>query len=269
MKNKRFGFTLVEVSLFLAVTGLLFVGILVGTQNALRDQRFFDSTQNFAEFLKTVYSQVANPQSAGNGRGELAIYGKLVVFGEKVGLNGEPVNDDGIQRVYTYDVVGGTGSAGTGNAQSMLRILKANVVVPEVADGRVIGISPAGFVEDYSPRWDAQIETTATGDERKAYTGSILIVRHPNSGTINTLVSSKIVEVNAKINSASWVDYETLLTSELDDFKNEVVDFCVNPEGADKASDLRRNIRIVKDARNSSGVEIIDLDSSENKCRTE
>lgn len=266
MKNRRFGFTLIEVSLFLAVTGLIFVGILVGTQNALRDQRFFDSTQNFVEFLKTTYSQVANPQSAGNGRGELVIYGKLVVFGEKIGLNGEPVNNDNIQRIYTYDVVGETGSVGTGNIQSMLMALKANVVVPRMTDGKVVGLDPAGLVEDYSPRWDAQIETTATGDERKAYTGSILIVRHPNSGTINTLVSAEVIEVNEKINATNWSDYATLLTSKLSSFRNETVDFCVNPEGADRASDLRRNIRIVKDARNSSGVETIDLDSSENKC---
>ena len=49
MKHKRKGFTLIEIVLFLAITGLLFVGIIVGTNNSIGQQRFTDSVQNFAE----------------------------------------------------------------------------------------------------------------------------------------------------------------------------------------------------------------------------
>ena len=50
------GFTLVEISLFLAITGFIFIGIVLGIQNSLFQQKYNDSTQGFAEFLRTVYS---------------------------------------------------------------------------------------------------------------------------------------------------------------------------------------------------------------------
>ena len=39
-------------------------------------------------------------------------------------------------------------------------------------------------------------------------------------------------------------------------FQPSEVDFCVNPNGADR-SNLRRDVRIVAGARNASGIEII------------
>ncbi len=272
IKHKKFGFTLIEVSLFLAVTGLLFLGILMGTQNALKNQRFYDSTQNFVEFLKSVYSQVSNPQSVGKGNSDkYAIYGKLVVFGQSVGLDGATINNDGIQRVYVYDVVGDVFGAGTGDVTQMLVGLHANVVVL-APNGKKLDY--AGLVENYEPRWDAQIEVKSG---HTPYKGSILIVRHPNSGTINTLVSSTVIEVNKKVKDANAVlagggsyNYQNLLTSVLNTagaFKAQEIDFCVNPEGSGAASDLRRNIRLTENARNSSGVLLLDLDGAENRCR--
>ena len=82
MRRVRRGFTLVEVSLFLAITAAVFVGVAVGTQNSIFQQRYNDAVQNFAEFLRSMYSQVTNVQSEGHGRSEYAIYGKLVNFEE-------------------------------------------------------------------------------------------------------------------------------------------------------------------------------------------
>ena len=63
MKHKKNGFTLVEMSLFLAVTGLLFVGIIAGTQNTIRRQRYNDSVQNFVDFWRNIYASVSNTQN--------------------------------------------------------------------------------------------------------------------------------------------------------------------------------------------------------------
>lgn len=273
MKHKRFGFTLIEVALFLAITGLLFIGIAAGTQNSIWQQRFYDSVQNYAEFLRSIYSQVSNPQSVGDGRSEYAIYGKLVVFGESVGLDGEDVNEGDTQQVFVYDVVGDVSGTGTGTAKELLKSLGANVIVATEwwEDGKVKQVSPAGIVTSYSPRWAASIEVT---DSNALFTGSILVVRHPRSGTINTLVSSEIIEVNETIREANLAyaarntyDISGLLIDDLDSFESREVDFCVNPYGIGTPSELRRDIRLVSNARNASGVEIIDLDSSENQCR--
>ena len=63
-RRVRRGFTLVEVSLFLAVTGLLFIGIVAGVQGSMSQQRYNDSVQSFAEFLRSAYSQVMNVENS-------------------------------------------------------------------------------------------------------------------------------------------------------------------------------------------------------------
>ena len=86
MKKARRGFTLIEISFFLALTGALFVGIVAGTQNSLWQQKYNDSVQSFTNFLRDAYAQVANPQGIGDGRSDRAIYGKLIVFGQEYDL---------------------------------------------------------------------------------------------------------------------------------------------------------------------------------------
>lgn len=303
----RLGFTIIEVALFIAITGALFVGITVGTANSIQHQRFYDSVQTFAEFLRSVYSQVSNPQSVGDGRSEEAIYGKLITFGETVGLDGKDVNtySDTAQRIYVYDVVGDVIGTGTGSAQKLLSDVNANVVrVVEWEDGKPKRIETAGETQVFIPRWGASIETTEilTTAQKDAgrnnlYEGSILVVRNPRSGTINTLVSAETIPVNAMVrdfnegtramvdfNEAEVYAYQILLKKYLSLsggvpqdqlFYNREVDFCVNPSGDMVGTDYRWNVRLINNARNSSGVEVIDLDLDEvvggeqagNRCR--
>ena len=298
MKQKRNGFTLVEIALFLAITGLLFMGIIIGTNNSIAGQRFNDSVQNFAELLKTVYSQVSNTQSVGQGRSDIAIYGKLISFGQVTGLDGERL-DPVDQKIFIYDVVGNADASKVSmdKITKVLSDLDANVaVVTEWNGSSPVSMEPAGEVESYMPHWRASIETTSTdvklvkvnyGEYEievpdNLYRKSILIVRHPQSGTINTLVYDGIIQVNEVLRLANDIkDFNkarTLLTDVLnssDGFKVEEVDFCVNPDGAGITNDIRRDIRLVENARNASGVEVIDLDWDEiidnrqvgNRCR--
>jgi hypothetical protein len=98
-----------------------------------------------------------------------------------------------------------------------------------------------------------------------------LIVRHPRSGIINTLSSDRIIPVNEVIRNArldgNYDGTRNLLTSKLDYFAVGEINFCVNPYGMGVRGSFRRDIRIVKNARNSSGVEIIDQDSTDNHCK--
>lgn len=294
MKKVRRGFTLVEVALFLAITAAIFVGIAVGTQNSIFQQRYNDAVQNFAEFLRSVYSQVTNVQSEGSGRSEKAIYGKLVVFGE---------DGNGENEITTYNVIGDVGEVGGGDVLQRLITLNANIIVENAS-----GYQAVGFVENYQPRWASQIQTTKGWDEDPAgryniFTGLLLVVRHPSSGTVYTYVArDDTIRVQDKINeagsdignanmiingaserlaecgedeacresinnevSAATIAKDTAITNiggmlkeylEDGSFQPSEVDFCVNPNGADR-SNLRRDVRIVAGARNASGIEII------------
>lgn len=70
MKRQRDGFTIIEVILFLAITGLMVAGLLAGVTIALRQQQYRDAVQSFAHFLKDQYSRVINVE---NDRGSTAV----------------------------------------------------------------------------------------------------------------------------------------------------------------------------------------------------
>lgn len=272
------GFTLIEIALFLSVTAVLFVGITVGTNNSIMQQRYYDTVQNYAEFLRSIYSQVSNTQSVGQGNSEKAIYGKLVVFGESVDLNGEKINDMSMQQygqqVFVYDVVGSVSNSGTGSTIDLLTEVKANVIFVsewwDAAHKQPKTATLAGDVQSYVPKWGAAIETTS---KATPFTGSILIVRHPRSGTINTLVSDTVVQANKALRTANekyagkgTYGISKFLTSKLSTFDSSAVIFCVNPDGVKITSKNRWEIRLAANARNASSVEVIDKDRSDNVC---
>lgn len=263
MKRIRRGFTLVEVSLFLAITAVIFVSIAVGTQNSIFQQRYNDAVQNFAEFLRSMYSQVTNVQSEGHGRSEYAIYGKLVNFEE---------DENGNNKITTYNVIGDVAEDDLDNGNVLDRLKKLNAdVVLNKGVGEDIEYKPVGFVEDYRPRWASQIQTTKGWDEKyEVFTGALLIVRHPSSGTVYTYSSNEpIKDVDGYIrglNSGLSVENQLLTKIESDNESDKFssandVDFCVNPNGAEQST-LRRDVRIVAGARNATGVEIISDDES-------
>lgn len=271
MKKARRGFTLIEISFFLALTGALFVGIVAGTQNSLWQQKYNDSVQSFTNFLRDAYAQVANPQGIGDGRSDRAIYGKLIVFGQEYDLKGDKIPKDE-QRFFVYDVIGDASAVGTGSVIETFKALNINVVVEEVTGGVITNVSTAGLANSFMPTWGAVIEkTTLVDGADNNYKGSILIVRHPRSGIINTLSSDRIIPVNEVIRNArldgNYDGTRNLLTSKLDYFAVGEINFCVNPYGMGVRGSFRRDIRIVKNARNSSGVEIIDQDSTDNHCK--
>ena len=252
IKRVRRGFTLVEVSLFLAITAAIFVSIAVGTQNSIFQQRYNDAVQNFAEFLRSTYSQVSNVQSEGTGRTGLAIYGKLIVFG----VNEEENKNE----ITSYNVIGKIGDESSGgDVLTRLAGLNANVIIQDGSD-----FKPVGWVENYTPRWASQIQTVAAweDDGYGIFQGMLLIVRHPSSGTIYTFVDkSGTIDVDEMIKQSEALGAEKnylkpLLEPATRGFEKDDVVFCVNPNGAERSS-LRRGIRITAGARNASGVEIL------------
>ncbi|MBR2753902.1 type II secretion system protein [Candidatus Saccharibacteria bacterium] len=285
MKRAKHGFTLIEVAIFLAVTGLLFISVTVGVQNSIFQQRYTDSVQNFADFLRNLYSEIANVQSRGSGNSEKAIYGKLVTFGETMNLGGgsndETSNDNASsQNIFVYDVIGGVGNfSGSGDAFRSLKALGANVVIKE-GDTYV----PVGIIESYKTRWAAAIQAVEPHipDLPEYFEGTILIVRHPSSGQVYTAIlkdnagKNIVIEVNRMIDemqksgkeeSVFGEDYLWDNSENKSHFKIDEINFCVNPNG-NEPSRIRANVRIDKGTSNASGVEVI-MDGERNKCNGE
>ncbi len=254
MKNSRRGFTLIEVALFLVVTGALFAAVTIGVQNSIYQQRQNDAVQNFAEFIRSAYAATMNVESEGDGRTESAIYGKLLTFGEKYDLAGNAIPNNK-SMVFSYNVIGAIGETDSNNILESLSSLGANVVTLNDSDYR-----PVGLAESYTPRWTSVIQSD---DSYSVFKGAVLIVRHPKSGTVYTFVmKGKTVEVNEAVKNANQsvevVQGVNPLLPLIRDgsFEIQRLDLCLNTND-NPSTGLRHDIRIVKNARNSSGVEII------------
>lgn len=251
-KHKR-GFTLIEVSIFLAVTALLFLSVTIGVQNSIYQQRYTDAVQSFADFLGNLYAETTNVQSASSGRSDYAIYGKLAVFAK--GGNGQ----DSEQAVYVYNTVG---NALVGKSGSTLRLLsEAGLgVLVNVDEGSEIKSKTVGLTDRYVPRWGARIQTDGQNPQED-FSGMILVVRDPSTGTVRTFVNrEEVSDEHAK--DPYWVDGKIKEGGFLIGMQ---VDFCVNPNG-NEFSNNRTDVRLASDASNASGVTIMPLDDNTNVC---
>lgn len=267
MKKHKRGFTLIEVSIFLAITGLLFLGVTIGVQNSIYQQRYRDAVESFADYLRNVYASVLNVQSNGTGRTGEAIYGKLLTFDESTRA-GEVVNDDRGQVIYDYTIIGKAVPAvelQNGNTRELLNALEVNVLRKEKeSDSGIEKYVPVGIIGEYTPKWGTRVQNKSSFND---FGGSIMIVRDPKSGTVRTYLYDGVIEVNEKLKNNS-ADLANLLGGKIADsngFKPAEIDFCIDPDGTEPSNN-RTNVRIIEGASNASGVEIVELDSNENEC---
>jgi hypothetical protein len=198
------GFTIIEVMLFLAVTGMLTIGILVGSSATLGQQRYRDSVNSLKGFIQEQYGHVANVVNSqtkkpicsktggklalgaddiqARGTSECIIMGKLLLV--------EPT------RVTVYDVIGRPEAGVAGDSDT------------EALQGYLYTTSSAE-VEDID--WGAMVVEPKTTD---GLTTSILILRSPLSGSIMTYVKDGDNEPTAMINDANMVQKDLCVDSQ-------------------------------------------------------
>ena len=267
MKRGKLGFTLIEVAIFLAITGALFAGVMVGVQNSIYQQKTNDSVQSFVEFLRTAYAGVTDVQNTAGGRSEKAIYGKLITFGESRDLAGERV--DGNNEIFVYTVIGDTGDSNGKGTFEALKALNASItrVVTNEEGENVIEL--AGIAESYLPKWAAEIEPPCDNEglascEFRPVKGMMLILRHPNSGTVTTFWSDELVEVNDLLRRIKLGDNVAVDVFEKI-FNVQQIDFCINTTGEGNVYN-RMDVRVLKGSKNASGIELIGNGTDGYRC---
>lgn len=229
----RSGFTIIEVMLFLAITGALTVGILVGSGASINRQRYRDSVNSFKGVIQEQYSQISNVvnsetqnpvcnkaagslnfdegQTQSRGTSECLVIGRfMLVDATEVtmyNLIGEPAED-------SYSATDDT---------SVLKTYSIATQAPEV----------------YDISWGARIVRPKTTTDALT---SVLIVRSPLSGTILTYISDgdHTNDIQGMLNTGNMVEK----------------DFCVDSDGALSAFARRQAVRINAGAANQSAVEI-------------
>lgn len=217
----------------MVISMLLLMSILGGLATRVRDQRYKDSVNDVADYLRKVYSEVtyvendrtgqlgqrsctvidfldnnngfgtnARNQEAHPGRSNCVVYGKLITFGEQNSTV-----------IHTYDVIGRT--VDSFNAQfniddlaelglGELNAVLSGAVTVEKKDARCY-LTTAGNEARHTPEWGAEIKYP----NDSLYKGAVLIVRSPISNIIHTYVLKR----NGQDQSDITIEIQDLLAN--------------------------------------------------------
>lgn len=183
------GFTIIETMLFLAVTGLLIMGALIGTGTSLANQRYRDSVETFKNLLQTQYAELGSVKNARSDAWQCGSDAKPVAGSEYRGQSDcmivgryMVINQGDIS---IYNVLARENSPGAPALTTDIATMRGNYTY-NVADE----------VEDRSIEWGAEIAWPSAGTGRRTITTprtiGILFVRSPESGRVYTFTSNDI-----------------------------------------------------------------------------
>ncbi len=259
---EKSGFTLIEVMLVLAITGMMLLGMLGGTFSTIARQRYTDSLRSFSEYLSRKYSEVISPESLGYGNSdEQAILGKVIVFGEDYGNASEN------RSVYSATLVGSAKPVHQASNLTFLQELAAPETQAALYCGeyRPDGTTAPSTVEVYEPLWESTIQQSADdgGNPDNQFKGTIIIARTPSSGTVHTVYSKQTYNLKNECTPDSHSASDNLkndLQSGGASFEPQKIRMCL------KNNDVTtiRQIDIARDGRNSSA--IATLPEGESRC---
>lgn len=286
---ERGGFTIIEVSLVLALTGLLLVGLLGGTSAAIQTQRYNDSVRSYAEYLRTMYSEVINPESLGlgnssnkniiEGGGNFAIYGKALVFGYNYGAGAN--NSDDTRSVYSATLIG---DANVPNITISGFANELAAVQAELFCGKTInGVERNSTLSRYEPTWQAELmQVNDPGHQpplsvKDRFEGTVIIARSPSSGAIHTIYTEKTYDLRdgckdldnsyaGKELQKDLIEFSKNPATAQVKFVTEPVGFCIKSQNVGEGN--YREVRIAEDGRNTSAISILNTDDEEQgRCR--
>lgn len=258
-EDSKAGFTIIEVMLVLAVTGIMLLGLIGSSYTTIARQRYSDALNSFGEYLSRIYSEVISPESSGKGSSaDVAIIGKILVFGEDY-------DDDRDRRsVYSATLVGTTNIARPSD-QSFLEELVSPESKVQIFCGNE---DRATTVSSYTPLWETEL-MGADQYKEEPFKGTVIIARTPTSNTVHTVFArGKTYNLKDQCNPEN----KHANTAFMDDLKEEGMSIYKN-DSANQVkiclkshdSPISREIDLAIDGSNTSAVSI--LPESESQCR--
>lgn len=233
--QRRVGFTIIETMMFLAITGVLAVGILMGTGAAINQQRYRDSLNSLQSLVQEQYSKatdVANTRDASwrcdnaaaisqTGATEPRGTSDCIILGRLMSV------DTTGQTIALRDVVGRRAS-GAVTQPSDVEELKTNYSIT---------VSPIDADSQTMP-WSTMVVKPKTSVPQPT---TILIIRSPLSGNMLTFAAA-----------SATTDLKTLISNGP---LTTPLDLCVDPgNGVAVAATL--GVRIDAYAAGQSAVQV-------------
>ncbi len=304
--HRASGFTIIEVMLSLAISGMVLVGALIGVSSTISRQRYRDTVESAAALLRNQYDLVSRVQinerandddcgdisgdslgskilgdnKGGRGRSKCSVYGIAVTLGLENGHRMQVTNLIGIE----YNAYRDSLTADGGNADELigamseLELIK-NLKITNLFDKDSTQCQVTGLLTDERYKWDATIETTKKGENAEYI---ILIVRSPRSGAIHTFT----MNYSGSTNIYDSFDYTDIANGTCSNEQNGVlkatireglmnnrftrtedVKLCINSADMLATYGKRRMIKIEADGHNSSAVVLTNMDDGGNECQ--
>ena len=175
------GFTIIELMLFLGVTGALFAALMIGVNSNISSQRYRESVKSYSSLLQNQYSEATNTR---NGRGDDWTCTDGTVAEQPTG--GDP--------------------RGTSPCVLLGRAIQINSDGTSVQSTAVVGVEPGGqrstsdldTLVAYKPKLATSFDATTTSIDwgsslddtnHKPSVASFLILRSPASGLLRVFAS--------------------------------------------------------------------------------
>ncbi|QQS21661.1 hypothetical protein IPM09_04050 [Candidatus Saccharibacteria bacterium] len=185
------GFSVIEVILFLGITGLVMAVLLAGVSTALNRERYHDAVNSFQDYLQGQYNLVAN---VNNSREPDAVCkdGKITV-GETTDTGRGTSDCTIVGRVIYSSADGYSVSSAQVYATVDAATLSGDDDAQVFRDAKLV-VSPES--ERYTIGWSTQLVPQG-GSSPLAF--SILIARTPTNGQLHTYVLAEADKVPSDI----------------------------------------------------------------------
>lgn len=279
--SNQSGFTLIEVTLVLAITGLMLIGLVGGSFSSIARQRYNDAVRGFGEYMSGMYNTVIRPESLGavgdvtykalgNSRDQ-AILGKVLVFGGDY----PDYTDDDKRAVWSATLVGSTDILRSSNNSFIQELASSVSNVSLVCGAKENGnVTQISSVETYFPLWETYLQPTNAQNNSIKFKGTMIIARTPTSAIAHTaFVKDLTYDLKTRCtpdNSGASGDFVTDLIESAAGRLPENYTLDVNTVICVKATDVGalRAVQIDGNGSNSSAVKILsEADSSTGNIR--
>lgn len=198
------GFTIIELMLFLAVSGGLFAALLLGVNNGVVQQRYKDSVYSYSSFLQNQYSEVLNTRN------------------EARTGNGYKCGTPGVEVASSPSETQPRGASDCVILGRAIEVENTSAEETQITSYKVIGQTPAVANEDsndidaitsYSPKitteqsettkisWGSRLSSPSAGGSTSLSPGPVatfLILRSPMSGLIKAFTSTGEIPANLR-----------------------------------------------------------------------
>ncbi|MCA9342346.1 hypothetical protein KC945_02995 [Candidatus Saccharibacteria bacterium] len=226
------GFTIIEVTLFLAISGLLLIGVMAAINTNINQQRYMDAVRSFQDYLQGQYNLVDNVRNNRPDYACDAVKGmqagtdvrgttNCTIIGRFVSLedNGKTLKSRPIYA--TKDIVTTSGN----NDEDLLSKLGLTLGSPSLSQDD----------DESTVSWGANAYIAGNPNNKNLH---MVIVRIPNS-TVRTYAST-----DSTANTISKV-----IGSSSD------INLCVNPDGM--VTTPKQMITIRKDGSNANAIQFV------------